>query len=108
SAWTAPYGLAPFAEIEPSHFEPAFAQALQEHREAVDAIAHNPQAPDFENTLAALDCCDRRLASISMVFNNLCTSETSAELQEVQRRLAPVIAAHWSAIAMHQPLFARV
>ncbi|GAB3653745.1 M3 family metallopeptidase [Ramlibacter alkalitolerans] len=106
--WTAPYGLAPFAEIRPSHFEPAFAQALQEHRAAVDAIAHNPQAPDFGNTLAALDCCDRRLAGISMVFHNLCTSETSPELQDVQRRMAPVLAAHWSAIAMHQPLFARV
>jgi peptidyl-dipeptidase Dcp len=108
SSWTAPYGLAPFPEIQPAHFEPAFAQALQEHREEIEAIAHNPQPPDFENTLAAFDRCGRRLMRIGMVFHNLCASETSPELQEVQRRLAPVLAAHRSAIFMHAPLFRRI
>jgi peptidyl-dipeptidase Dcp len=106
--WTAPYGLAPFDRIQASDFEPAFAQRLQEHRAAVDAIAHQPQPPDFANTVEALECCDRPLARLSMVFHNLCTSETSPALQEAQRHLAPVLAAHWSAVAMHGPLFARV
>ncbi|HET8748807.1 MAG TPA: M3 family metallopeptidase, partial [Ramlibacter sp.] len=108
SPWTAPYGLAPFALIEPSHFEPAFAQALQEHRAEIDAIAQDPQAPDFENTLAAFDRAGRRLSRIAMVFYNLCASETSPALQEVQRRMAPVLAAHHSAISMNRPLFARI
>ncbi|GAB3758101.1 M3 family metallopeptidase [Ramlibacter monticola] len=108
STWTAPYGLAPFDRIQPAHFEPAFAEALKAHREEIEAIAHDPGAPDFENTLAALDRCGRRLGRLNMVFNNLCSSETSPELQEVQRRMAPVLAAHWSAISMHRALFARV
>jgi peptidyl-dipeptidase Dcp len=106
--WTAPYGLAPFDAIRPAHFEPAFTEALREHRAAVDAIAQAAEPADFANTIAALDRCDRRLARISMVFHNLCSSETSPELQDVQRRMAPVLAAHWSAIAMHRGLFARV
>jgi len=108
SPWSAPYGLAPFAQIEPSHFEPAFTQALQEHRTEIDAIAQNPQTPDFGNTLAAFDRAGRRLGRIAMVFYNLCSSETSPALQEVQRRMAPVLAAHHSAIFMNRPLFARI
>src|SRR5262245_26221325 len=108
SPWTAPYGLAPFAGIAPAHFEPAFAQARQEHLHEIEAIANDPRAPDFENTLAAFDRCGRRLARIAMVFHNLCASETSSALQEVQRRMAPVLAAHYSAIHMHQGLFRRI
>lgn len=108
SPWTAPYGLAPFAHIQPEHFEPAFAQALQEHRDEIAAIARNPQAPDFENTLAAFDRSGRGLGRTRMAFYNLCASETSPALQEVQRRMAPVLAAHDSAISMDRALFARI
>ncbi|HEY0822378.1 MAG TPA: M3 family metallopeptidase [Ramlibacter sp.] len=106
--WTAPYGLAPFADIHPAHFEPAFAQAMQEHRETLDAIADDSRPPDFENTLAAFDRSAAGLHRIGMVFHNLCASETSPELQEVQRRIAPVLAAHYSSVYMHAGLFRRI
>ena len=108
SAWTAPYGLAPFPELRPAHFEPAFAQALQEHRDELDAIADDPRAPDFDNTVAAFDRSGRRSSRIAMVFHNLCASHTSPELQDVQRRHAPVLAAHRNAIYMHAKLFRRI
>ena len=92
SPWTAPYGLAPFAAIEPAHFEPAFTQALQEHLDEIDAIAHDPRPADFGNTVAALDRSGQRLGRLSMVFYNLCASHTSPALQEVQRHMAPVLA----------------
>ena len=106
--WSAPYGLPPFAEITPSHFEPAFAVALQEHRDEIEAIAGDPREPDFENTLAAFDRSGRRLGRIGMAFGNLCASHTSPELQDVQRRMAPVLAAHRSAVFMHRALFRRI
>src|SRR3954470_14410121 len=106
--WDAPYGLAPFARIEPAQFEPAFAHLLQEHRAEIAAIANDPRAPDFENTLAAFDRSGRQLGSVSMAFGNLCASETSPALQDVQRRMAPVFAAHRSAIYMDAALFRRI
>lgn len=106
--WTAPYGLPPFAAIEAAHFEPAFEQLLREHRDAVDAIAANPEPPDFENTVAAFDRSPARLQRLSMVFHNLCSSETSPELQEAQRRVAPLLAAHDMAVYMHAGLFRRL
>jgi peptidyl-dipeptidase Dcp len=38
-AWTTPYGMPPFAAVRAEHFEPAFEQALAEHRAEVTRIA---------------------------------------------------------------------
>jgi peptidyl-dipeptidase Dcp len=106
--WTAPYGLPPFAEVQPAHFAPALTQAMQQHRDELDAIAASPEAASFDNTIAAFDRSGRTLGSIQMLFQNLCASETSPALQEVQRQMAPALAAHESAIYMHAALFQRV
>ena len=106
--WTAPYGLPPFDAIQPAHFEPAYEALLQQHRGAIDAIAADPNPPDFENTLAAFDRSGRALGRVGMAFGNLCSSHTSPELQDVQRRMAPILSAHHSAVYMHAGLFRRI
>jgi peptidyl-dipeptidase Dcp len=106
--WNTPYGLPPFESVRAEHFEPAFGLALKAHREEIDAIAANPAPPDVENTIAAMDRAGRLLARTSALFYNLTSSETSPALQAVQRRMAPVLAAHDSAIFMHRALFARI
>ena len=106
--WDAPYGLPPFAKVRAEHFEPAFEAALEEHRAEIDAIGCNPQPPHFNNTVAALDRGGRLLDRIEGLFHNLASSETSPELQAVQMRMAPLLAAHSSAIHMHAALFERI
>ena len=106
--WTRPFGLAPFELIRPDHFEPAFAQAMADQRAELDAIAQQPEAPTFDNTVAAFDASGRLLARLEGVFHNLCASETTSELQAVQRRLAQPLAAHNNAVYMHAGLFARI
>lgn len=107
-AWTAPFGLPPFGDIRPEHFEPAFEQAMREHRAELAQIAAAPSAPDFDNTVAAFDRSGRLLGRIGAVFYNLTSSQTSPELQAVQRRMAAPLAAHDSAIYLDAALFARV
>ncbi|HSH89582.1 MAG TPA: M3 family metallopeptidase, partial [Ramlibacter sp.] len=106
--WDTPYGLPPFASVQPQFFEPAFEVAMREQRTELDAIAADSQPPTFENTLATFDRSGRRLSRIGALFHNLCSSNTSPELQAVQRRMAVPIAAHESAIYMHEGLFKRV
>jgi peptidyl-dipeptidase Dcp len=106
--WTAPYGLPPFERVRAEHFEPALAQAMQEHRAELDALAAQSAAPSFDNTLAAFDRSGQRLGRLQALFQNLCASETSPELQAVQRRMAQPLAAHESAVYMHAGLFARI
>jgi peptidyl-dipeptidase Dcp len=106
--WDAPFGLPPFTEIRPEHFAPAFEQALAAHRAEVDAIAADPAAPTFENTVAALDASGRLLARVESAFTNLTRADTSGALQAVEREMAPRLAAHHSAIALDAALFARL
>jgi peptidyl-dipeptidase Dcp len=107
-AWDTPYGLPPFAAIRAGHFPPAFEAAMQAHRDDVEAIAASREPPTFANTIRALDRAGRLLERTSGVFHNLAASETSPELQAVQRDLAPRLAAHGSWVHTHAGLFARI
>ena len=107
-SWDGPYGIAPFESIDAGHFEPAFEIAMRAHRDEVDAIGAATTPPSFDNTIAAFDNCGALLSRIEGVFHNLTASATSPALQAVQRRMAPVLAGHGSAVVMHAGLFARI
>jgi peptidyl-dipeptidase Dcp len=106
--WDAPHGLPPFEATRAEHFEPAFAAALKQHLAEIDAIGTGAAPPSFENTVAALDRSGRLLHRIENMFYNLTSSETSPALQAVEMRMAPLLAAHNSAVSMHRGLFARI
>jgi len=106
--WSTPYGLPPFEQVRAEHFEPAFDEALKQHRAEIDAIGANPEPATFDNTVAAMDRSGRLLDRISELFHNLTSSETSPALQAVQRQMAPLLAAHYSAMHMHKALFERI
>ena len=106
--WTGPYGLPPFETVRPSHFLPAFDVALPAHLAEIDAIAHHPEPASFVNTLQALDESGRLRSRIDLLFHNLTASETSPELQAVEREMAPRQAAHHNAITMNAALFQRI
>jgi len=75
--WHTPFGLPPFEQIRAQHFAPAFAAAMQAQRDEVEAIAAAPQAPDFDNTVAAFDRSGRLLSRIEAAFHALAASHTS-------------------------------
>ena len=106
--WNTPYGLPPFDAVRAEHFEPAFAVACAQQLAEVDAIGSDRQPPSFDNTVAAFDRSGRLYARVAGLFHNLGSSETSPALQAAEMRLAPVLAAHGSAVSMHRALFARI
>ena len=106
--WTGPYGLPPFGAVRPEHFAPAFEVAMRANLDEIDAIGRSTEAPTFANTVAAFDRAGRQLDRIAGLFYNLTSSETTPELQAVEREMAPLMAAHSSRIWMHRDLFARI
>jgi peptidyl-dipeptidase Dcp len=106
--WSTPYGLPPFADVKAEHFLPAFEVALAVHLQELEAIAACVEPANFENTLLAFDESGRLRSQIELLFNNLTSSETSPELQAVERELAPRLAAHENAIYMNTALFSRM
>ncbi len=108
ATWNTPHGLPPFADIAPHHFAPAFAAALDEHRSELAAIAANAEAATFTNTILAFDRAGGTLTRIDLIFDNLCSSETSPALQAVEREMAAPLAAHWNAVYLDAGLFQRI
>src|SRR5689334_14060470 len=106
--WTAPFGLPPFDRITPDHFRPAFDRALAEHRAEIAAIAGDPEAPTFADTVDAFQRAGRTLDRVSAVFFGLAGAHTSDAIQAAQREVAPVLARHRSAIFLNTALLRRV
>lgn len=108
SSWTTPFELPPFNDIETAHFSEAFAAALLENEGEIDMIAHNADAPTFENTIEAMELSGNTLSKVAGVFYNLSGAHTNPDLQAIERDMAPKLAEHSSKIMMNAALFARI
>ena len=106
--WDGPYGLPRFEAISDDDFAPAFAAALAEHKAEIDAIADNPEAPTFANTVLALEGSGFALDRVLSVFYNLAGSDSNDARQALQRDFAPQLSAHYSDINNNRALFDRV
>ncbi|WP_284262361.1 M3 family metallopeptidase [Roseicyclus amphidinii] len=106
--WTTPFALPPFDVIEDAHFAPAMEAALEEGRAAIRAIAENPEAPTFSNTIEALELADATLDRVAGVFYNLAGSDSNEARQALQREFAPKLSAYSSEITNNAALFARI
>lgn len=106
--WTTPFGMPPFDRIRPAHFEPAFDVAMKEHLAEIAAIAADPAAPTFANTLEALQGSGRALGRIGGVFGNLAASLGGAAFEAVSRTMAPRLAEHGMRVSLDPGVFARV
>jgi peptidyl-dipeptidase Dcp len=107
-AWTTPFKAPPFEEITPEHFLPAFDAAIAEHKAEIDTIAGSQNAATFGNTIAALELAGAKLDRVASVFYNLSGSHTNDALQEIERKMAPVMARHNNEILLNEKLFARI
>src|SRR3954463_10204540 len=106
--WTTPFETPPFAEIEPKHFLPAFEQAFADHSAEIAAITHDPAAPDFDNTITALERSAKLLAKVSAVFYDLVSAHSNPALLEIDKQISLRMARHWNPIQMNAVLFGRV
>jgi peptidyl-dipeptidase Dcp len=106
--WETSFQTPPFGEIAPEHFLPAFEQAFADHSAEVAAIIHDPSAPDFANTIIALERSGRLLAKVSAIFYNLVSSHSNPALLEIDKDVSSRMARHWNPIMMNAVLFGRV
>ena len=106
--WSGPLALPDFSSIDSTEFVVAFETAMTDNLAEIDAIATNSQIPTFENTVLAFDRAGVVLTRLSRLFGNLCAADTSPALQEAERILAPMLAAHDSKISLHEGIFARL
>ncbi len=105
---TLPFNLPPFGQIHDSDFAPAYEAGMAQERREVDVITHNLAAPTFANTIVALERSGKMLGRVQRVFGNLNSSNTNPAMQQLEKELAPKVAAHDDAIRLDPSLFARI
>jgi peptidyl-dipeptidase Dcp len=106
--WRTPFETPPFDRIRSKHFLPAFDRALADNLKEIAAVAKQRAAPTFRNTVDALERSGRLLDRVGSVFFNLSGTDTSPEIQEIERKMAPRLAKHSMRIYQDARLFKRV
>lgn len=106
--WTGPLGLPRFDLIKDADFAPAFDACLKLAADAVETIAANPEPPSFENTVAALETAEEPLNRLAAIFYTLTGVDSNPAREDLQRQIAPRLAAHGSKVSMDPRLFDRV
>src|SRR5215813_529563 len=107
-AWQTPHQTPPFDTIQPEHFLPAFEQAFADHAAEIAAISHDPAAPDFDNTITALERAGKLLTKVSAVFYDLVSAHSNPEILEIDKEVSLRVARHWNPIMMNAVLFGRI
>ena len=108
AASSLPFQAPPFDKIKDSDYQPAIEAGMAQQIEEVRAIAENPAAPTFENTVVALEKTGQLFTRVMLVFNGVTGANLNPELQKVQDIEAPKLAAHQDAIFLNSKLFARI
>jgi peptidyl-dipeptidase Dcp len=107
--WSGPYGGVPtFDQVKIEQFQPAFEAAMAEQLAEIDAITADPQAPSFDNTIAAMERTGRTLDRVGTYYGVFASTMSSPEFQAVEREMAPKLAAFGDKITQNEKLFARL
>ena len=102
-----PYEIPPFDKIKAEHYLPAARQGIAELKEQVEAIANNPEAPTFENTVIAFENSGETLNRVMLVFSALEESNSNDEMVSIAEVLYPEYSQAQDEIMMNQGLFNR-
>lgn len=97
-----------FDKIKDSDFAPAFDAGMAQQLKEVEAIANNPAAPTFENTLIALENSGAILDRAATVFFALIGADTNDARKQLQADYSAKFAAHSDAINLNGKLFSRI
>lgn len=107
SASTVPYGLPDFTRIKDEHFLPAIESGIAEQLAEIDAIVANPEPATFENTLVALEQSGQQLFRAVVVFYNNSSAHSTEVLQQLEAKIAPMLAEHSDNIYLNAALATR-
>ncbi|MBP5259117.1 MAG: M3 family metallopeptidase [Paludibacteraceae bacterium] len=108
SEYDTPFHAVPFEEIRLEDYPEALDLGLKQQEAEVAAIAANPEAPDFENTIVALERSGALLDRVTSVLFNLTEAETNDDLDSLANRYSPLLTEASNRIFQNTDLWKRV
>ncbi|HEX4762417.1 MAG TPA: M3 family metallopeptidase [Sphingomicrobium sp.] len=107
--WTGPYeGVPPWDKVKPELFDEAMQFAIDEQKREYDAIANNPAAPTWENTIDASEKAGQRLGNLLSIFGVMTDNMSTPEYEALDKKWSPKLSAAFDEIRLNPKLFARV
>jgi peptidyl-dipeptidase Dcp len=105
---TLPFQAPPFDRIKDSDYTPGFEEGMKQNLAEIEAIANDPAAPTFENTIVAMEKSGRMLDRVQLAFSAVAEANTNDKLQQIETDITPKLTAHQDEINLNPKLFARV
>ena len=106
--WGGPANSPDFAAIRADQFVTAIDAGIAQSRTEVAAITANPAAPDFANTVEALERSGAMLARARRIFWMLSSAQAGDDIHAIEAEVSARLTA-WGSEVSHDPtLFARI
>ncbi|MBQ0770196.1 MAG: M3 family peptidase, partial [Bizionia sp.] len=107
--WTGPFdGVPAFDKMKVTDVKEALETGMALGLKDIEAIANNPEAPTFENTIEALERSGKELNRVFAYYGIFSSNMSSPEFREVQSELAPKLSEYSSKINQNTALFQRI
>lgn len=106
--WMTPFGLPPYDRISDADYAPALDEALALSRANIAAITQNAEAPNFANTIDALELADGALEQVLGAFYTQAGADTNEARDELMRLFSPKLAAYGAEVTSNSALFQRI
>src|SRR5262245_54299556 len=107
--WSGPYGgVPPWDRAKADVFPAAFELGLATLASEIDAIATNPERPNFDNVIGALENAGRHEDRADTLFGVLTQNLNQPDVKAVDIEWSPKITAAYDAIVFNEKLFARI
>jgi len=107
--YAGPFGGVPaFDRMKLEDVKPALEAGMALNLAEIDLIAANPEEPNFENTILAMERSGQALERARTYYSLMSGNLSTPEFREVQTEMAPRLAEFSSKITQNQGLFQRI
>lgn len=107
--WTGPYeGVPPWDKVTAPKMREAVLEGIELQRADIAAIAANAEAPNFANTMAAMEMAGEPLDRALNIFSVMTSNIGGEEWDALEMELSPVLSAASDEITFNEQLFQRI
>jgi peptidyl-dipeptidase Dcp len=103
-----PFGVPPFDKIKPEHFIPALDEGIRLQNAVIDSIIANTAAPDFENTIVALEFSSELFISVYLTFENLRACDATDAIDSISEEIIKKVTQQDNNVALNADLFNKI
>ena len=108
-AWTGPFGgVPPWNLVHPEEFVASFDAAIDAAGREIDVIANNPAAPNFENTIVAMEKSGKQLERLANLFFVYSSNLNTGPIPDIEKAVMPKLTQYEDSITQNSRLFARI